>query len=374
MNKTVFEKILALVCYGLNEKIIEASNEDVLAAPISLRLRQGLSMLGMEAIRVFSDDKIAEYLEKINITEFIEQMAVFPVASWFNDWPDNSYNDITNSLLFQCGSLVELIGNNQYILTDDCREIIDSFESDILPAIDEKNVFKLLKNLSQEDYVAVRRFLIEKPLINASIKKNFILSNTHIKENIVRILDSAYESIPENSFECPECGWTVNIVDHRRFCSSVNCRKSEKQPRQCDNFSHRVKLGIMRYICTPGKLELSIYKYCMDIQKNNQCDLKCQLWPESDRFDLLIVMGKEKWGIDAKAVRNPYLLAQKISNDQPFQTADFEKGFYVVSDELVKEYPHYIEICNKVLTSKERFKCVKESTLRKLIREKVYGK
>ena len=209
----------------------------------------------------------------------------------------------------------------------------------------------------------LRKFLIENPLL-CNEKRQELLISYNNDPNVIELISLAYEDIPSDVFLCPQCGWTATLIGERVDCSHSSCKnivyKKDFQRKKIDpKFTHRLKLGVMRYICNPGKLELEIEKFC------RTKGLEIFLWPDKDKYDIKIVFNNQTvWGVDAKAYSNAYVLANSIENDNDFQQANVDKGFYVVPDEMDKG--DYLKICKKILHRKN-FTCITFKKLKRLI-------
>ncbi|MBR1853782.1 MAG: hypothetical protein IJ794_11695 [Lachnospiraceae bacterium] len=123
----------------------------------------------------------------------------------------------------------------------------------------------------------------------------------------------------------------------------------------------------MKYISVPGKLELEIFNYC------TKRKLQSALWPEMDKYDIGITFANgDVWAIDAKAVREPRFLKEKIILDGGFPSGDYVEGYYVIPDAYADERTDYLDIINRQLESmgSRNIRCVKLRDLKKAIRER----
>ncbi|MDE7328487.1 MAG: hypothetical protein K2N57_01905 [Clostridia bacterium] len=364
-TETRFIKTLAHIACGLREKIQVKENDNY---PRSLILRQGINMFAflMVSKSGFSDDELKMKLNLLNETDFILNYLQYPIANWFSEWDGKSIQEIFNNPLYKMNALVEVDDKAKtFVLTEDCQDFLSGIEQDLL-AIDEHIVYDKLKNLSQNDYVTMRKFLIENPLLSNEMRQDLLLKYDN-DSIIAEIIDSAYEIIPSEVFLCPKCGWTASQIGEEMSCSQRSCKdikynKNSQRKKIDSKFTHRLRLGVMRYICNPGKLELEIAKIC------KAKDLEVFLWPEKDKYDIKIHFKDHTWGIDAKVYSNAYVLANAIRNDIDFQKANIDKGFYVIPDELAKW--DYLKICNKALEGKD-FTCVTLKGLKRLINKEI---
>ena len=360
--ETQFIKMLTYIAYGLREKLQVKENNSY---PRSLIFRQGINIFSylMVVNSGFNEDKLKTKLNHLNETDFFLHYLQYPIANWFNEWDETNIQEIANNPLYKMGAFIELEHETKiFVLTEDCQDFLSSVEHD-LPAIDEHAVYNKLKNLSQNDYVTLRKFLIENPLL-CNEKRQELLISYNNDPNVIELISLAYEDIPSDVFLCPQCGWTATLIGERVDCSHSSCKnivyKKDFQRKKIDpKFTHRLKLGVMRYICNPGKLELEIEKFC------RTKGLEIFLWPDKDKYDIKIVYNNQTvWGVDAKAYSNAYVLANSIENDNDFQQANVDKGFYVVPDEMDKG--DYLKICKKILHRKN-FTCITFKKLKRLI-------
>ena len=141
--------------------------------------------------------------------------------------------------------------------------------------------------------------------------------------------------------------------------------QSELKKISADSGMLRLKRGVMKYIAAPGKLELEIYEYC------SKQGIESTLWPQMDTYDIQIIFPSGTvWAVDAKMVREPYFLREKIRSDKGFPDGEYKRGFYVIPDEYVKERPDYLDIINKELQKigNPNVRCVRWCDLKKAIK------
>ena len=351
------EKAIANIALGLKVKLNNKVKDEY---PESAQLKKGINMFAalMVSDAGFSAILLKERLEGLNETEFILNYLSKPIKEWFKDWNENILMKLKDSAFWTLGAFVIADRTRKkYELTYECMDYINSIENDV-STIDEHKVFELLKQCSQEDYSYLRRFLIEHPLMSDFDRRELILKYNS-NEFIIDLISSAFENSVTNTHRCPKCGWTLKFYGQEIKCSSVACEKffkrkglNEAEKIDSAKFPYRLNLGVMRYIARPGKIELDIKKYCDD---NN---ILSDLWPEMDKYDIKITFSNgEVWGIDAKTYGNPYLLSRSIKNDISFQSANIDKGFYVIPDELIEVTPDYLKICKSALKGRNKFNC-----------------
>ncbi len=367
--KIKMEKAIANISIGLKRKLANKVYEEY---PESLQFRQGINIFASLMLigSGFKGEVLKKRLCELNETEFIYNYLTKPIKEWFTGWDENILNSIKNAAFWNLGAFIVVDKiSKRFELTYECLDYIDSLEPDV-SAIDEHKVFGLLKQCSQEDYAYLRRFLIEHPLLKDFEKRELLLKyNTN--DFIGEFVFSAYEEVASDTYICPRCGWTMTFRGQEIKCCSRECSKFYKRKAHNETvktnksiYPYRLCLGVMRYIANPGRIEMEIKKYC---DENN---LLSELWPEMDRYDLKVTLPNGQiWGIDAKTYSNPYLLKDSIKNDCSFQSANVDKCFYVVPDELIKEFADYLKICKSALKAKPRFDCVSLKQLKKKLRD-----
>jgi len=363
-----FNKMFAYIAFGLKEKLGRPNPEEFM---YGLLLRQGINMFSALAVEFsgMQDAVLENYLISLNETEMICKKFTRPVKEWFEGWDESVLQDIKKCWFWDIGPLiyVDEIESN-YILTGECLDYLDSEESD-LTSIDEHIVFNLMKQLSQDNYVHIRKFIISHPLLT-DIERKKLLLHFNNEQLIMDLVASAYEQTPEETYRCPNCGWTMMFKGLQPECCHRDCVDIPILKEKCKKiepeYVYRLKIGVMRYICYPGKAEIEIENIC------NQLNVKSELWPELDRYDIKIIFANGAcWGIDAKTYSNPYFLSKSIEKDNYFKSANIDRGCYVIPDKIVKRTGGYLKICDKALANDKKIKCISLSTLKKLIKQEV---
>ena len=204
----------------------------------------------------FNDDKLKTKLNHLNETDFFLHYLQYPISNWFNEWDESNIKEIINNPLYKMNAFIELDNTTRtFVLTEDCQDFLSSVEHD-LPAIDEHVVYNRLKDLSQNDYVTLRKFLIENPLLSNENRQELLLRFNN-DPSVIELISLAYEDIPSDVFLCSHCGWTATLIGERVDCSHRSCKnivykKDFRQQKIDSKFTYRLKLGVMRYICNPG--------------------------------------------------------------------------------------------------------------------------
>lgn len=355
MNELQFDRMLYAIAVGLYEK--EQSTEKY---PYSNHLHYGLNMLAAMAVQ----HEQTEMLQTLHETAFLTQYAVRPVKEWFAGWGDEVLHRLSAFALFETGALIEM-EDRSFTITEECADLCGNAESDLMNALVQNHVYRMMRGLTPEQYTAVRKFIVEHPVSTEREIRRFKMEQK-IPE-IRDILVAAYETIPEESYRCPECGWTMQFHGKQALCCNQSCTAHHPDRSQMELLDttglYRLTHGVMRYMCLPGKLELAIQV------KAEQYGCKTELWPELDAYDIRITLpGGRVWAVDAKTHRNPYTLADSIRNDSAFALAPAEKRLYVIPAERLSVYGDYCQICQDALQGKD-VTCITDRALYGMLRK-----
>lgn len=357
MNESEFDSMIYAVVAGLYEK--SQSPEKYV---YSGKLMYGINKLAAMAVQNGRSDILPELHENA----FLKRFAARPIRSWFDGWNTALAAELQKYSLFNTGALVELYDGNVFDITDECAELYGNTENDFFNSLSQEHVFRKMLSLSADDYTFVREFIILHPLYKQSDIRRFKIA--HNSPEIRSILADAYEDIQQDSYKCPECGWTMRFVGKRSVCCNNSCSRTHRTREQLEridsSYEKRLLHGVMRYMCIPGRIEIEIR------DKAEKYGCTAELWPDHDRYDIKITLPDGRiWAIDAKTHRNPYNLAAQIKNDGCFTSAQADEHIYVVPHERKTEDPAYCDICKEALhngalfmTDKELYRKIKEAT------------
>lgn len=356
MDETKFNRMIYAIAVGLYEK--EQSTEKY---PYSNHLMYGLNILAAFAARYHQFKMLADLHE----AAFLEKYANRPIMEWFNGWDNSFLKTLGGFPLFQTGALISLDESRSFHVTEECYDLLGDTENDLFNALEQSMVYQKMKELSEEDYIAVRRSIIENPICTLNDLQRFKMK--HSSQEISKIIEMSYEDIPIGSYQCKECGWTMQFHGDQPICCNRSCTVHHPTPEQLISLDKsgklRLKHGVMRYICLPGKLELVIQ------ERAEKYGCKTRLWPDKDRYDIQIILPNgSTWAVDAKMYRNPYTLASAIKDDGAFETVSADQKFYVVPAKVSQDSPAYCDICNDALKGKTA-SCITDKELYRMLRE-----
>jgi hypothetical protein len=262
-------------------------------------------------------------------------------------------------------------GFNTFHVSDDCEDYIEYIEKDIVAGIEQRAVYDCLRALNQDEYVDLRKYFIINPITNLEELRKLKLEYSE-NDIALQAIENAYEEIMEDCFRCPKCGWTlqkekIGMRCQNRSCSEAKYIQGELEDIHGESGMLRLKRGVMKYICVPGKLELDIDNYC---SKHN---VQSELWPEMDKYDIGITFSNgDLWAVDAKAIREPQILKGNIIRDGGFPDGNYKRGFYVIPDAYADEKTDYLDIINRQLERiwNRNIRCIRLRDLKKEIRER----
>ena len=369
MDAENLRNAFALIARGLVEKE-EMLNKEPTRYPHSPRLQHGINMFLAAAMEMGKiGQPIWNYADE---TAFLEKYACQAVEEWFCDWDESAVAELklADQPFYGFGPLAMWLDDNRYGPSEDCLEYLESLDSDILNGTEERMLYEKMKGLSQEHYTGIREFIIRHPLASREELQDMKIQLIGSAEAI-DAMNFAYEPWEGEAYRCPSCGWTMTEgkygpVCHSRYCTKKHPVLTEKMKIDQNERFVRLKKGVMRYFAQPGKLELGIADYCKEL------GLSYTLWPMMDTYDIEITFPDgELWEIDAKAYHNPIALRNKVQNDPAFDREAFDRGYYVVPSEFVRNQRSYTRIVDGALKDKKRVRCITSQTLRKKIKDKV---
>lgn len=290
-----------------------------------------------------------------------------------DEWPCGKHPHFQNLLVYQENEerLIYLSPERtHYEVTSWCEELAAASQSFNYEAM-QGAVYEQFAFVSEEQYVFLRKYIIEHPIINLIDKYEFNQSGKKIgltPDYMDKFIETAFEPIPENVVGiCGFCKWTVVKTTFNKRCIDRLCYNNT------DNFFHveeirdkttklRLKPGVMKFMSLPGKDELELYEYCKALK------LDVALWPDKDRYDLKIVTSSTVLAVDVKSYFSPYLLAHHIESKGIFKNLQgSERRILVVPDHRVQK-KDYIQIIRNILDDKG-VESMTMKSLKKIVRE-----
>ena len=367
-----FEQAVLFIAAGLCEKdelydVACAGGVGTHTYPYSPAFRHGLNMF--VALCVECCDHPALTLHGMSESSFIRNYATRDVCQWVCDWRPEAAEALSGAGLLDAGPLVEMDGNF-FCPTQGCHEVLRFAEADLLGAFQERKVYEFLRDGTQAQYVLGRRLLVRYPILSwddqARLKTwRFDFSADPLDQGegaavdhdwVEALIDLAYEAAPSQTKVCPSCGWTMSKCGRQPRCIACACASGlpadfsalPDVPRG----ACRLRKGVMRYICAPGRLELGIAQAARDL------GLKFELWPEKDSADVMVTAcDGRRIAVDAKAYGRAERLAREILDDFGLARLEPDEAFYVIPDSVERQSPGYRQICEAALKARSNYSC-----------------
>lgn len=367
MDAAFMRKTFALIAKGMIEKE-QLLQKEPTRYPYTKTLQHGINMF-LAASQWTGCKMAAQYADE---TVFLSHFITKPIFEWFDGWQPEAINalNLQEEAFYAYGAFAFQRSGNMYTPSSDCYEFLETQDNDIIAGTDERILYEKMSVLDQETYCKVRRYIIENPIIALEDRREMSLD---LADNPAArdAFQFAYEEITEDSYRCPQCGWTMVPGKYGYTCHSTHC--TDTLPELTDEMKldisvsdlYRLKKGVMRYFAAPGKLELEIVSFC------EKKKLRWALWPQMDRYDVEIQFSDgEVWEIDAKAYRNPMALRTKIQNDNGFPEGEYSRGYFVIPSEYTVNQRNYTTIINRTLEKQKNVKCVTLKSLKTEIARK----
>lgn len=166
-------------------------------------------------------------------------------------------------------------------------------------------------------------------------------------------LPELYERVPTLLAEqgeiqvCRFCGWTLQRIQGHLRCGDDHCETLTGNLMQhtlmvrpeSPGCLQRVRRPIRRYVVIPGIYEVATMRQLQAM------GLKADLWPGYDAYDIRITFSDQTvWAVDLKDWRYPHLLVSHLTPLDQGPGLRWDRAFYVVPDQRVREHPGYLEI------------------------------
>lgn len=227
--------------------------------------------------------------------------------------------------------------------------------------LDQSTMLELMKvcRNNPEAYSAVRRLVIENPVIGGHQLDNFALNNLahhlEIRDPLEHILkNQIYRRIETDGplRVCTGCGSHL-IVHNRADCGRAVCIMTGGRQHppifQSDGGPVMgVRPGVQRFTVLPGLSELALYDRLNSLSHEQNLGFRFELWPNLDRWDLLVTASDGRcWAADMKDWSSPYQLARAY-DDKPPPIPPKGEVWIVFPDYRIEENRAYIDVFKDV--------------------------
>lgn len=203
---------------------------------------------------------------------------------------------------------------------------------------------------AQQEYVRLRRFLIEYPYATTEKIRNTFFNTRYISsEDVGNLYEDCLANVQH--WNCERCGpLTVKYGQLRGIKPSV-CNDHRQdlpyvQQIPLQRGLRRIKIGIHCRICLPGIPEMRLFCKLYQLHAEHP-DRICavHLYPGIDRYDLQMRFSDGAvWAVDVKDYPNPYSLAPKLVPLYGEGGLRYDESFYIVPSHHLKRRGNYMEI------------------------------
>ena len=207
------------------------------------------------------------------------------------------------------------------------------------------------EKVAQQEYVLLRRFLIENPFTTNKALRETFLSCKVLKLPKIGDLYEAISALESNSpvWKCDRCGpLTLEYeqlkgakpsvcCDHRKSMDTVHEVLPEKGLR-------RLSQGPHLQVLIPGVPELELFSLldglCHEVQPGLN---RVELYPEIDCYDLQLRFSDDTvWAVDVKDYPNPWNLKDELKPLYGAGALRYDEGLYVVPQAYLRQKPEYL--------------------------------
>lgn len=262
----------------------------------------------------------------------LARVAQKPLYEWAGDLSWDPDGQFTASRLIEAGEITPACADLAVPGADPEAELIENAGYQLLRGVCAE------RRDGQDVYVAVRRTIIENPVLSNWTAVVLTDRKLATVDRIDQIIDAFYQRIPEALVvdgSLPICTISGTILRRESTGFHTECRAPDAIRRAKAGDIKRVKwrVGAMHlrrpfrtYWCLPGKTEIELEKALTN------AGWSCSLWPDLDRVDLIAASadGKRKIAVDVKDYLSPEHLAARFPGFREY-SADHE-CFVVVPD------------------------------------------
>ncbi|SFB99752.1 restriction endonuclease-related protein [Spirosoma endophyticum] len=203
----------------------------------------------------------------------------------------------------------------------------------------------------QQEYVQLRRFLIESPITTTNAIRRKFWSGKYVTfPNVCDFYEPCNDG--QTQWSCHHCGplhWEGNALVgirqsicnyHPVEAEHIWQESSEREPIL------RIRTGIHVRTCFPGLPELFLFNQLGKRQQEQPSLLKAvELWPGVDQYDIRIEFANGMaWAIDVKDYQNPQRLLPELKTIDDRNGLDYRSAFYVIPNRWIENNPHYLPL------------------------------
>ena len=278
-----------------------------------------------------------------------------PLASWPVRFNPNRRHDLDECLWFDetPTDLCLTEAASHQVAGRGVEAMRDEFDQSIM--LDLMNICRSYP----EAYSAVRRLVIETPVISGHQLDDFVLNNLSHFPEIYDPLEQLLKNRIYRRIEmdgplrvCTGCG-SHPIIHSRSDCGRAVCimtggRQLSSTFQSSGGPVMGVRRGIQKFTVLPGISELNLYERLKSLSQEQHLDFSIELWPHLDRWDLLVTTPDGRcWAADMKDWSSPYKLA-KAYDDKPPPVPSNGEVWIVFPDYRIEENNAYVDTFEEV--------------------------
>jgi hypothetical protein len=209
---------------------------------------------------------------------------------------------------------------------------------------------------AQQEYVLLRRFLIEHPYTTIEeLRKTFSKTRFISLEEVGELYEDCLTNV--SHWNCDRCGPLTEKYRLRGIKPSV-CNDHRKNLSYVQQISwqrglRRIKHGIHCRVCLPGIPEMRLFCALEKLHEQHPDHLcAVHVYPGIDRYDLQLHFSDGFiWAVDVKDYPNPYNLAPKLIPLYGEGELRYDEGFYVIPSRHLNQRENYIQILREEATA-----------------------
>lgn len=203
---------------------------------------------------------------------------------------------------------------------------------------------------AQQEYVLLRRFLIEHPYTTLEELRQTFSRTRHISlEEVGELYEDCLTNAPY--WNCNRCGPLTEKYGQLKGIKPKVCNDHRKDLSYIQQIPwqrglRRIKFGIHCRVCLPGIPEMRLFRTLEQLHEQHPNHLYVvHIYPGIDRYDLQLQFGDGSvWAVDVKDYSNPYNLAPKLIPLYSEGELRYDESFYVIPSQRLSQRENYIRI------------------------------
>lgn len=219
--------------------------------------------------------------------------------------------------------------------------------------------------VAQEEYIRLRRFIIEHPYTTLEALENYFMKPSCIVgvSDVAKLYTEARSRaaslrFPDTSEQemywfCTHCGpllvGKTGLESIKITACGKHCPRTQGgwKPVPISKEVLVLREGIHLRTHLPGVPELALYDWLYQQYEGHYIYMqKPELWPHVDAYDMRLVFEDEVWAIDFKDYKDPYQLAAQLRG-VGWHGDKVSRTFYVYPAYRERQRKHYAEIAKK---------------------------